>query len=110
MIRTEARSRRTLARLWISLIAVQVLLCIGASLVSLILPDDPSPAPGYYDGDGDDVAATPEGFSSVLDFTLRDQWTPPPILTLAPRGRWVAPISQPNPGLSQPPLLRSPPA
>jgi hypothetical protein len=110
MIGTGVRSRRTLARLWISLTAVQVLLCIGASLVSLVLPDDPSPAPGYYDGDGDDAAATSEGFNSVLDFTLRDHWTPPPILTFAPLGRSVAPVSQPNPGLSQPPLLRSPPA
>jgi hypothetical protein len=99
-----------MVRLWVLLISLQVLLCIVTSLVSLILPEDPSPAPSYYDGDGDDAAATSEGFSSVLDFTLRDHWTPPPTLTFAPLGRWVAPVSQPNPRLSQPPLLRSPPA
>ena len=31
-----------MARLWVLLISLQVLLCIGTSLVSLILPEDPS--------------------------------------------------------------------
>ena len=110
MIPVQGGRHRSLSRLWACLVAVQILICLGTGLVSIVLTDDSNLPAGYYDGDGDDAVTTPERLGGVVDVSLRDHWTPPPILTFAPLGRWVAPVSQPNPALSQPPLLRSPPA
>ena len=110
MIPTEERTRRRLSRLWAYLVAAQVLLCIGTGLVSIVLPEESGLPPGYYDGDGDDAGATSERFAGIVEFALSGRPTPLPILTRGLLGLAVAPVSQPNPGRSQPPLLRSPPA
>lgn len=110
MIPVEERTRRCLSRLWAYLVAAQVLLCIGTGLVSIVLPEESGLPPGYYDGDGDDVGATSERFARVLDFTLSGRSSPLPILTRTLLGLAAVPVSQPTPGRSQPPLLRSPPA
>jgi hypothetical protein len=89
--------------------ALLVLLCIGAGLVSIVLPEEPTSGAGYYDGDGDDAAATSEGFAGVLGFTLCGRGTLLPALTFTTLVPFLGPVSPPKPGLSHSPLLRSPP-
>jgi hypothetical protein len=108
MIARAPRLRHRRSRLWASLVAAQVLLCIGTGLVSVVFPEEALP-PGYYDGDGDDAAATSERFAGIVDLALGAQPSPLPILTPTLLGLAVAPVSRPNPDRSQPPLLRSPP-
>jgi len=109
MIGAWGRSRRTWARRWVWLIAFQILLCIGTCLVSLVLPEEPNPVPGYYDGDEDDAALTSKGLGIVLHSTFRAPGLPPPLLVLAPVACWGVPASEPNRGPSLPPLPRAPP-
>jgi hypothetical protein len=110
MIRVGGRTRGGFCRLFAYVVAAQLLLCVGTGLVSIVLAEDPNPSPGCYDGDGDDAATTSEGFVNTIDLGFCERWTSPPILTVTLFGRFVAPVSPPNPGRSQPPLLRSPPA
>jgi len=62
--------RRRLSRLWACLVTVQILICLGTGLVSIVLPDDSNLPAGYYDGDGDDAVTTPERLGGVVDLTL----------------------------------------
>jgi hypothetical protein len=110
MIPGEERTRRCLSRLWAYFVAAQVLLSIGTGLVSIVLPEQSGLPPSYYDGDGDDAGATSERFAGIVDVALNGRHTPLPIPTRGLLRLAVAPVSQPNPGRSQPPLLRSPPA
>jgi hypothetical protein len=110
MIRAGGRPRGGFSRFFAYVVAVQLLLCVGTGLVSIGLTEDPNPSPGYYDGDGDDAATTSEGFVNTIDLALCERWTSPPILPVTLFGRFVAPVSSPNPRRSDPPLLRSPPA
>jgi hypothetical protein len=94
---------------WARFVTVTLLLCIGIGLVSLVLPEAPEPS-GYYDGDEDDAAATPERISDHVPraATGRPAFLPAPTsasVTIVAGG-----VSPPAPGQSQPPPFRSPPA
>jgi len=95
---------------WRALLVLQLLLCIGAGLVSVILPDDPEPS-GYYDGDGDDVAAAPRArVATVGDVAIEPG---PARLPGPPRSPSVLPLwvpSAPPPRQSPPAPSRSPPS
>jgi len=110
MIRAGVGPRGGFSRFCAYVVAVQLLLCVGTGLVSIALAEDPNPSPGYYDGDGDDAATTSEGFVNTINLALCERWMSLPILTVTRFGRFVAPVSPPNPSRPQPPLLRSPPA
>ena len=96
---------------WLGLVAVQVIVCLGIGLVSTLIPDDSSPLAGYYDGDGDDDAvATPERLGGAVDLIL-DTWSVAlPLRTRTFLGLSAASVSPPRPGAREAPLLRSPPA
>ena len=90
-------------------VALGVLGCLATGLVSILLPDDPSLPPGYYDGDDDDAAATPEPLDGavalIVDRTgVRFPDPAPGLFGLAP-----SPVSSPRRASVQFPLLRSPP-
>ena len=110
MNRRHRRARRVKARLWLGLVAVQVLVCLGTGFVSALLPDDPSLPPGYYDGDDDDAAATPEPLDGAVALIVDTTGVGLPIQAPALLGLAAASVDPPRPGQTQAPLLRSPPA
>ena len=110
MIPRDGWARLRTPRLWPCLVAIQVLLCLGTGLVSVLLPDDPGLPPGLYDGDDDDAAATPElldGAVALIVDTTRVR-LPAPAQTLL--GLVAAAVSPSRPTGPRSPLLRSPPA
>jgi hypothetical protein len=91
-------------------VALQALICLGAGLVSVLLPDDPNLPPGYYDGDDDDPAATPERLDSAVALVVDTTGGRLPIQVPASPDLTAPPVSPPRPAAAQSPLLRSPPA
>ncbi len=94
---------------WARFVTVTLLLCIGIGLVSIVLPEALEPS-GYYDGDEDDAAATPERSSDLVPRVATARLAFLPALTSAPLALPVSPVSPPAPGRSQPPPFRAPPA
>jgi len=94
--------------MWV--VALQALICLGAGLVSVLLPDDPSLPPGYYDGDDDDAAATPEPLDGAVAFIVDTTGVRLPIQEPVLLGLAAASVTPPRPAATQYPLLRSPPA
>jgi len=91
-------------------VALQVLTCLGTGFVSALLPDDPSLPPGYYDGDDDDAAATPERLNVDVALIVDTTGVRLPVQVAALFGLAAAPVAPPRPAATQSPLLRSPPA
>jgi hypothetical protein len=94
---------------WPRALEGMLLLCIGIGLVSLVLPEEPE-ATGYYDGDEDDVAATPERAPLLVPPAATRRLASLPVPAAAVAALRADTPSPPAPGRSQPPLLRSPPA
>jgi hypothetical protein len=91
-------------------VALSVLMCLGTGFVSALLPDDPTVPPGFYDGDDDDAAATPEPLDAavalIVDTTgVRLPGQAPTLFGLA-----AAAVGPPRPATARSPRLRSPPA
>ena len=95
-------------RLCPGFLAILLLLCIGAGLVSAVLPDD-SDDYGYYDGDGDDAGAAPERLAVLVDLAVSARGDSAPIRTSVAFEGPADPASRPIALQSPPPLLRSPP-
>jgi len=91
-------------------VALQALICLGAGLVSVLLSDDPNLPPGYYDGDDDDVAATPERLDGAVVLVVDTTGGRLPIPVPASPDLTTPPVSPPHPGAVHSPRLRSPPA
>lgn len=96
------------SRLCPGFLVILLFICIGIGLVSAALPDDPGNS-GYYDGDGDDAAATPERFALLIDVAVSARADTTPVRTPEAFDVPAAPIPTPTARRSQPPLLRSPP-
>jgi hypothetical protein len=109
-MRAHPRAGRDGPRLWLSLVALQVLFCLGTGFVSALLPDDPNLPPGYYDGDGDDAAATPERLDSAAIPVVDTTGGRPPIQPHTPLGLTAPFVGSSRPTGTDLPLLRAPPA
>jgi hypothetical protein len=96
------------ARLCPGFLTICLLVCIGVGLVSAALPDDPEDS-GYYDGDGDDDAATPQRLAILIDVAVSARAGTTPVRTPEAFDVPAPPIPTPTARRSQPPLLRSPP-
>jgi len=96
-------------RLWLSLIALQVLLCLGTGFVSALLPDDPNLPPGYYDGD-DNAAVTPERLDGAAVPVVDATGGGPPIQPHTFLGLAAPSIGRPRSAGPPLPFLRAPPA
>src|SRR5262249_61443375 len=93
---------------WRALLVLQLLLCIGVGLVSIVLIDDPEPS-GYYDGDGDDVAGAPRTRVATLgDVAVEPGPTLVPIPAQGPAPPSWIPSAPPR--RSPPAPSRSPPS
>ena len=109
MNRHPRRRGRGRSRLRCGLVALGVLGCLATGLVSTLLPGDQGLPPGYYDGDDDDAAATPEPLDGAVALIVdragvRFPAGVPGFLSLA-----AAPLSSPRRASVRLPLLRSPP-
>jgi len=110
MSRRHQRTHGDTPRLWPGLVVLSVLACLATGLVSVLLPDDPSVPPGFYDGDADDAAATPEPLDGAVTLIVDTTGLRRPVQAPALLGLEAVPVSPTRPGAALPPLLRSPPA
>jgi hypothetical protein len=110
VIRARRGTGRAGARPLLSLVALQVLTCLGASFISALLPDDPNLPPGYYDGDDDDAAATPERLDGAAALVVDTTGGRPLIRPHPLRGLAANSVTAPRSVETWTPLLRSPPA
>src|SRR5262245_26374308 len=94
---------------WARGVTITLLPCFGVGLVSIALPEAPEPS-GYYDGDDDDAAATPERSSNLVPRAAGRSEALVPAPTSAPVALSAGLASPSVPGRTQPPPLRSPPA
>jgi hypothetical protein len=95
---------------WTCRVAVALLVWLGAGLISVVWPEESQATGGYYDGDDDDAATTPEPSPSFVPSAVTRSPLARPILASALAVLRADPVSPPAPGRSQPPPLRSPPA
>jgi len=92
------------------IVTLEVLICLGGGLASVLWSDDPNVPPGYYDGDDDDAAAMPESLDGAVALVADTTGIRLPIPPCTRLGLASARVSPLRPTATERPSLRSPTA